>query len=55
MNKGKYRQIILDTLKEHPVHPNVYELYQLIKKNHPKVGMATIYRNLDDMAARGGS
>jgi Fe2+ or Zn2+ uptake regulation protein len=53
INTGKYKKIILDILKKNPVHPNVYELYQLVKAEYPRIGMATVYRNLDEMAGKG--
>jgi len=53
MNTSKYKNIILNTLREHPVHPNVYELYQLVKAKYPNIGMATVYRNLDALAESG--
>ncbi len=53
MNVSKYKSIILDILMKNPVHPNAYELYQMVKNNHPDVGMATIYRNLDSLVSEG--
>ena len=53
MNISKYKSIILDILMTNPVHPNAYEIYQMVKDGHPEVGMATIYRNLDFLVNEG--
>lgn len=53
MNTSKYKRIILDVLKKNPVHPNANELYELVRQEYPEVGIATIYRNLDQLAMSG--
>ena len=53
MNTNKYKRIIMNILKDNPVHPNVNELYLMVKHEYPEVGIATIYRNLENMATEG--
>ena len=44
------RQIILDTLNSTNTHPSVDELYSEIKKKHPSISKATVYRNMRQLA-----
>lgn len=46
MNFNKNKEIIYRKLDELKTHPTVYELYEELKKTHPNIGIATIYRNL---------
>lgn len=45
--KSQQRKIILETLKNTHVHPTAKELYKLVQKKLPDIGLATIYRNLE--------
>jgi len=47
------RQIILDTLKALDTHPTAEDLYKEIQKTYPSIGMATVYRNLRQLAENG--
>jgi len=47
------RQIILETLKKHKIHPTVDELYVKIYENHPSISKATVYRNLRQLTKHG--
>lgn len=47
------KQIILDNIKKTKSHPTANELYEMIKKDNPKIGQATVYRNLKSMANDG--
>ncbi len=47
--KSQQRKVILDELQKSTAHPTAKQLYQLVKKRLPDVGMATIYRNLDHL------
>lgn len=44
------KQIILDTLRNDQTHPTMAELYEKVSKKYPKIGQATIYRNVNDLA-----
>lgn len=47
------KEIVLNALKDNVVHPTADYLYSVIKKEHPSVGIATVYRNLNKMAECG--
>lgn len=55
MNYSRQNEIIIDTLTKHAIHPTADKLYEIIKKEHPdsKIGMATIYRNLNKLSNAG--
>jgi Fur family transcriptional regulator, ferric uptake regulator len=41
------RQAVLDVVVEHEgEHLSTEEIYELVKKNHPEIGLATVYRTL---------
>jgi Fur family transcriptional regulator, ferric uptake regulator len=43
----KQRRLILEELKKVCTHPDAYEIYNIVKKKMPGIGLATVYRNLD--------
>ena len=45
--KSSQRKIILEELKKLDTHPTAKQLYTIIQKKCPDIGLATIYRNLD--------
>lgn len=47
------RKIILEELKKVTSHPTALELYDLVRRRLPKISLATVYRNLELLAARG--
>ena len=49
----KQRNIILETLKEYPIHPNANQLVQLIVNKHKDFSVATVFRNLKQLAEEG--
>lgn len=49
MNFNKNKEIIYNKLDEIKTHPTVHELYSVLKKDHPKIGIATVYRNLNQL------
>ncbi len=53
MNYSKQREIILNTLKENVVHPSAEYIYNALKKDNPKISLATVYRNLNKLAELG--
>lgn len=53
MNYSKQREIILKTLKENPIHPTADMLYGLVQDELPNVSLATVYRNLNQLAEQG--
>lgn len=53
MNYSKQRELILETLKENVVHPSADYIYAKIKDKLPNISLATVYRNLNQLAENG--
>lgn len=53
MNYSKQRDYILTAMRMNPIHPTAEELYTLLKKDHPKLSLATVYRNLNQLVQMG--
>ncbi len=47
------RQIILEELAKVKTHPTASELYDMVRKRLPRIGLGTVYRNLELMAESG--
>ena len=47
------REIILQELKRLKSHPTADELYEIVKKRLPRISLATVYRNLEQMSDAG--
>ncbi|MCL2458128.1 MAG: transcriptional repressor [Desulfobulbus sp.] len=47
------RQIILEELSKVTTHPTASELYDMVRKRLPRIGLGTVYRNLELMAEHG--
>ncbi len=47
------RDIILRELRHNLTHPTADELYERIRRTLPRISLATVYRNLDKLAASG--
>lgn len=47
------RQIILEELSKVKSHPTASELYDMVRKRLPRIGLGTVYRNLELMADSG--
>jgi len=47
------RQIILEELSKVKSHPTASDLYDMVRKRLPRIGLGTVYRNLDLMAENG--
>lgn len=41
------RQVILNTLTQNPRHLSAEEIFLLVHKSYPGIGLATVYRTLD--------
>ena len=52
MRYSRQRALILQALRQNPVHPTAEELYALIKPLEPNISLATVYRNLNLLAAQ---
>ncbi|MBR5555935.1 transcriptional repressor [bacterium] len=53
MNYSRQREIILETLTENVVHPTAEYLHDKVKEKDPKISLATLYRNLNQLAEKG--
>lgn len=49
----KPRELIQEFLKNNKSHPQVQDIFLAIKKKYPKIGYATIYRNLKILKDQG--
>lgn len=47
------RQVILEELGKVKSHPTANELYDMVRKRLPRIGLGTVYRNLELMAENG--
>jgi len=47
------RHIILEELAKVKTHPTASELYDMVRKRLPRIGLGTVYRNLELMADSG--
>ncbi len=47
------RQIILEELGKVTSHPTANEIYDMVRKRLPRIGLGTVYRNLELMAETG--
>lgn len=47
------RQIILEELSKVTSHPTANEVYDMVRKRLPRIGLGTVYRNLELMADHG--
>ncbi len=47
------RQIILEELGKVTSHPTANEVYDMVRKRLPRIGLGTVYRNLELMAESG--
>ncbi len=49
----KQREIILKEIKKLYSHPTAEEIFEIVKKKFPEIGLATVYRNLDYLVRTG--
>lgn len=50
---SRQRQVILEELRSVTSHPTAAELYEMARRRLPKMSLATVYRNLELLAAMG--
>lgn len=53
MKYSKQRELILKTLQENVIHPTADEIYAIARKEMPTLSLATVYRNLNQLAESG--
>ncbi len=53
MRLTSQRQVILEELKKVTSHPTANEVFDMVRKRLPRIGLGTVYRNLDLLAEKG--
>ena len=53
MRLTSQRQVILEELKRVTSHPTANEVFDMVRKRLPRIGLGTVYRNLDLLADKG--
>ncbi|MBR6607718.1 MAG: transcriptional repressor [Oscillospiraceae bacterium] len=51
--QSKMRQVVYDTVVEHPVHPTAEYVYEKLKPQYPSLSLGTVYRNLGVLVEQG--
>ena len=47
------RKIIIEEMRKVFTHPTADEIFQMVQARNPKIGRATVYRNLDHLEKEG--
>ena len=53
MKYSRQRELILETVQSHPIHPSADLIYELVRKMEPRISLGTIYRNLNQLSENG--
>lgn len=53
MKYSMQRELVLKTLQQNVVHPTAEQVYEILRKDLPSISLATVYRNLNLLAANG--
>lgn len=53
MRQTRQKQLILDACLTYQGHPSAEDLYAILKPEHPRLSLATVYRNLNRFADQG--
>ena len=53
MRLTSQRQVILEELRKVKSHPTANEVYDMVRKRLPRIGLGTVYRNLELLAEKG--
>ncbi len=53
MRYSKQREVILKCVHAHGQHPCAESIYDMAKKELPRISLATVYRNLNQLAQQG--
>jgi Fe2+ or Zn2+ uptake regulation protein len=49
----KQRRVILETLRKKNIHPTADQIYELVRRQMPRISLGTVYRNLEILTALG--
>lgn len=47
MRYSRQRELVLNAVLKHKVHPNADYIYNLLKEDYPELSLGTVYRNLN--------
>lgn len=50
MKYSKQRELIYNALAANKIHPSADELYNILRADNPNLSLATVYRNLNQLA-----
>lgn len=53
MRNSKQRELIFEAVQQNLCHPSADYIYNFLKKDHPNLSLATVYRNLNKLADMG--
>lgn len=53
MRLTNQRQVIIEELRQVTSHPTAGELYDMVRKRLPRIGLGTVYRNLELLSEAG--
>lgn len=53
MKYSRQRELIYQTVVDHPIHPTADTVYAMVREMLPNISLATVYRNLNLLAERG--
>jgi Fe2+ or Zn2+ uptake regulation protein len=53
MKYSRQRELILKAVQNHPIHPTADQVYTMLKPEHPKLSLGTVYRNLNLLSETG--
>ena len=53
MKYSRQRELILDTVKNFPIHPTADIVYEYVRSVDPKISLGTVYRNLNRLSENG--
>ena len=53
MRLTSQRQVIVEELRKVKTHPTANQVYDMVRKRLPRIGLGTVYRNLDLLTEKG--
>ena len=53
MKFSKQRELILNQVKNFPIHPTADQVYSALKSDNPNLSLGTVYRNLNLLSEMG--
>ncbi len=53
MKYSRQRELVLQAVRENPIHPTADQVYHILKKDNPQISLATVYRNLNLLSQTG--